>query len=152
MGTTNNLSNPTDSFGDKIKSLVEPALTALGTKIPGFGWIVGAYESIKEWCQASSDYQKADDPKIGAEARKEYKLAGDDHRKLASEEAISTVLAQTGFKQASWGADLAGLIDRAIDNPAEHEEKAQKLTFDDIKKEAAQHITPSIPLTHSRTP
>lgn len=62
------------------------------------------------------------------------------------------MLAQTGFKQASWGADLAGLIDRAIDNPAEHEEKAQKLTFDDIKKEAAQHITPSISLSPSRTP
>ena len=79
MGATNNPSNSTNStfnLGDKIKSLVEPALTYLGTKIPGFGWVVGAFESIKEWFQASSDYEKANDPKIGAEAQKEYKVAG----------------------------------------------------------------------------
>src|SRR5258708_3052541 len=134
MGATNHPGNMSTNLGDKLNSLIEPALTDLGTKIPGWGWIVGALESIKEWFQASSDYQKANDPNIGAEARNEYKLAGDAHSKLAGEEAISTVLAQTGFKPASWGVDLAGMIERVTDNPAEHEEKAQKLTFDDIRK------------------
>jgi hypothetical protein len=106
----------------------------------------------KEWFQASSDYQKANDANIGSEERKEYKLAGDAHSKLAGEEAISTVLAQTGFKPASWGVDLAGMIERVTDNPAEHEEKAQKLTFDDIRKEAVKHITPNIGLDHRNTP
>ena len=155
MGTTNSSGNSTFSLGDKIKSLIEPALTDLGTKIPGFGWVVGAYESIKEWFQAGSDYEKANDPKLGAEAQKEYKLAGDAHSKLAGQEALSTVLAQTGFKQASWGVDLAGMTDRVTENPAEHEQKAQKLTFDDIRREANKqipHISPSIPLGRSNTP
>ena len=155
MDTTNHPNSPSFSLGDKLKSLIEPALTDLGTKIPGFGWVVGAYESIKEWSQASSDYQKANDRKIGADAQKEYKLAGDDHSKLAGEEALSTVLAQTGFKQASWGVDMAGMIDRMTENPAEHEQKAQKLTFDDIRREANQHtrhINPGIPLGPSHTP
>ena len=123
MGTTNDPNNSTFSLGDRIKSLIEPALTDLGTKIPGFGWVVGAYESIKEWFQASSDYEKANDPKIRAEAQKEYKFAGDAQSKLAGEEVLSTVLAQTGFKQASWGVDMAGMIDRMSENPAEHEQK-----------------------------
>ena len=155
MGTTNNPGNSTFNLGYKLKSLIEPALTDLGTKIPGFGWVVGAFESIKEWFQASSDYEKANDPKIGAEAQNEYKLAGDAHSKLAGEEVLSTVLAQTGFKQASWGIDMAGMIDRFTENPAEHEQKAQKLTFDDIRREANQHIphvNPSIPLGRSNTP
>jgi hypothetical protein len=155
MGTTNNPVNSTFSLGDKITSLIEPALTDLGTKIPGFGWVVGAYESIKEWFQASSDYEKASDPKIGADAQKEYKIAGDAHGKLADQEGLSTVLAQTGFKQASWGVDMAGMIDRVMDNPAEHEKKAQKLTFDDIRRDANKqipHISPSIPLGRSNTP
>jgi hypothetical protein len=155
MGTTNNPGNSTFNIGDKIKSLIEPALTALGTKIPGFGWVVGAFESIKEWFQASSDYEKANDPKLGAEARQEYKLAGDAHSKLAGEEVLSTVLAQTGFKQASWGIDMAGVIDRFTENPVEHEQKAQKLTFDDIRRDAQKQIPPissSIPLGRSNTP
>jgi len=155
MGTTNNPGNSTFSLGDKINSLIEPALTDLGTKIPGLGWVVGAYESIREWFQAKSDYEKANDPKIGPEAQKEYKLAGDAHSKLAGEEVLSTVLAQTGFKQASWGVDMAGMIDRFTENPAEHEKKAQKLTFDDIRREANQHIAqvnPSISLGRSNTP
>ena len=155
MGTTNNPGNSTFSLRDKIKSLIEPALTDLGTKIPGFGWVVGAYESIKEWFQASSDYEKANDPKIGADARNEYKMAGDAHGKLAGQEALSTVLAQTGFKQASWGVDMAGMIDRVMDNSAEREEKAQKLTFDDIRRDAQKetpHISPSIPLGRGNTP
>ena len=158
MGATNNPGNSTNStfnLGDKIKSLVEPALTDLGTKISGFGWVVGAFESIKEWFQASSDYEKANDPKIGAAAQKEYKLAGDAHSKLAGEEALSTVLAQTGFKQASWGVDMAGMIDRFAENPAEHEQKAQKLTFDDIRRDAQKqmpHVSPSIPLGRSNAP
>jgi hypothetical protein len=155
MGTTNDPNNSSFSLGEKIKSLIEPALTDLGTKIPGFGWVVGAYESIKEWFQASSDYQKANDPKIGADAQKEYRLAGDAHRKLAGEEVLSTALAQTGFKQASWGVDMAGMIDRMTENPAEHEQKAQKLTFDDIRRDANQHaqnINPSIALGRSHTP
>jgi hypothetical protein len=152
MGTTSNPGNTTFSLGDKIKSLIEPALTDLGAKIPGWGWVVGAYESIKEWFQASSDYEKANDPKIGAEAQKEYKLAGDAHTKLAAQETVSTVLAQSGFKQASWGVDMAGGIDRVIDSPVELEEKAQKLTFDDIRRDAAKQITPSIPLDHRNTP
>jgi hypothetical protein len=155
MGTTNDPNNSTFSLGDKLKSSIEPALTDLGTKIPGFGWVVGAYESIREWFQASSDYQKANDPKIGAEAQKEYKLAGDAHSKLAGEEVLSTVLAQTGFKQASWGVDMAGMIDRMTENPAEHEQKAQKLTFNDIRRDANKetpHISPSIPLGRSNTP
>ena len=155
MGTTNTPDNSTPTLGDRIKSLIEPALTDLGTKIPGLGWVVGAYESIKEWFQAKSDYEKANDPKIGAEARDEYKLAGDAHSKLAGEEALSTVLAQTGFKQASWGVDMVSMIDRFTENPAEHEQKAQKLTFDDIRREANQpipHITPCIPLGRSNTP
>jgi hypothetical protein len=152
MGATNHPGNTSTNLGDKLNSLIEPALTDLGTKIPGWGWIVGAYESTKEWFQARSDYQKANDPKIGSEAQKEYKLAGDAHSKLAGEEAISTVLAQTGFKQASWGVDLAGVIERVTDNPAEHEEKAQKLTFDDIRKEAIKHITPDIGLDRRNTP
>jgi hypothetical protein len=155
MGTTNDPNNSTFSLGDKLKSSIEPALTDLGTKIPGFGWVVGAYESIREWFQASSDYQKANDPKIGPEAQKEYKLAGDAHSKLAGEEVLSTVLAQTGFKQASWGVDMAGMIDRMTENPAEHEQKAQKLTFNDIRRDANKetpHISPSIPLGRSNTP
>src|SRR5258707_8662331 len=152
MGATNHPGNTSTNLGDKLNSLIEPALTDLGTGIPGWGWIVGALESIKEWFQASSDYQKANDPNIGAEARNEYKLAGDAHSKLAGEEAISTVLAQTGFKPASWGVDLAGMIERVTDNPAEHEEKAQKLTFDDIRKEAGKHINPNIGLDHRKTP
>jgi hypothetical protein len=155
MGATNNPGNSTVNLGDKIKSLIEPALSDLGTKIPGFGWVVGAFESIKEWFQASSDYEKANDPKIGAEAQKEYKLAGDAHSKLAGEEVLSTVLAQTGFKQASWGVDMAGMIDRMTENPAEHEQKAQKLTFDDMRRDAnqhGQHINPSIPLGRGQTP
>jgi hypothetical protein len=155
MGTTNDPNNSSFNLGDKLKSLIEPALTDLGTKIPVFGWIAGAYESVKEWFQASSDYQKADDPKIGADAQKEYRLAGDAHSKLAGEEVLSTVLAQTGFKQASWGVDMAGLIDRMTENPTEHEKKAQKLTFDDIRREANQytpHISPSSALGHSQTP
>jgi hypothetical protein len=155
MGTTNDPNNSSFSLGDKIKSLIEPALTDLGAKIPGFGWVVGAYESIKDWFQASSDYEKANDPKIGAEAQKEYTLAGDAHSKLAGEEVLSTVLAQTGLKQASWGVDMAGMIDRMTENPAEHEQKAQKLTFDDIRRDANQHtqpINPSIPLGRSNTP
>ena len=152
MGATNHPCITSTNLGDKLQSLIEPALTDLGTKIPGWGWAVGAFESIKEWFQASSDYQKANDAKIGAEARNEYKLAGDAHSKLAGEEAISTVLAQTGFKQASWGVDLAGMIERVTNNPAEHEEKGQKLTFDDIRKEAVQHITPSISLDHRNRP
>jgi hypothetical protein len=83
MGATNHPGNTSTNLGDKLNSLVEPALTDLGTKMPGWGWIVGAYESIKEWLKASSDYQKANDPKIGSEAQKEYKLAGDAHNKLA---------------------------------------------------------------------
>src|SRR6201997_1997470 len=106
MGTTNDPDHPRFNLGDKLKSLIEPALTDLGTKIPGLGWIVGACESIKEWFQAGSDYQKANDSKIGAEAQKEYKLAGDAHTKLAGEEIVSTVLAQTGYKQESWGVDM----------------------------------------------
>jgi hypothetical protein len=152
MGTTNNSNQTAFSLGDKIKSFIEPALTDLGTKIRGWGWIVGAYESIKEWFQASSDYEKAADPKTGPGAHQEYKPAGDAHGKLAGQEALSTVLAQTGFQQASWGVDLAGIIDRAMDNPAEHEQKAQKLTFDDIRKDAARQVTPSIPLDHRNTP
>ncbi|MFY9983121.1 MAG: hypothetical protein WAM44_06070 [Chthoniobacterales bacterium] len=152
MGTTNNSNQTAFSLGDKIKSFIEPALTDLGSKIRGWGWIVGAYESIKEWFQASSDYEKAADPKIGAGAQQEYKLAGDAHGKLAGQEALSTVLAQTGFQQASWGVDLAGIIDRAMDNPAEHEQKAQKLTFDDIRKDAAKQIITSVPLDHRNTP
>jgi hypothetical protein len=152
MGATNHPGNTSTNLGDKLNSLVEPALTDLGTKMPGWGWIVGGYESIKEWLKAGSDYQKANDPKIGSEAQKEYKLAGDAHNKLPGEEAISTVLAQTGFKPASRGADLAGMIERVPDNPAEHEEKAQKLTFDDIRKEAVKHITPNIGLDHRNTP
>src|SRR5260221_11060474 len=113
MGTTNNPGNTSTNLGDKLNSLIEPALTDLGTKIPGWGWIVGALESIKEWFQASSDYQKANDPNIGAEARNEYKLGGDAHRKLAGEETISTVLAQNGFKQTSWEVRLAGMFERA---------------------------------------
>ncbi len=136
MGATNHPGNMSTNLGDKLNSLIEPALTDLGTKIPGWGWIVGALN----------------DPNIGAEARNEYKLAGDAHSKLAGEEAISTVLAQTGFKPASWGVDLAGMIERVTDNPAEHEEKAQKLTFDDIRKEAVKHITPNIGLDHRNTP
>jgi hypothetical protein len=149
MGATNNPGNSTFNLGDKIKSLIEPAVTDLGTKISGFGWVVGTFESIKEWFQASSDYEKANDPKIGAEAQKEYKLAGDAHSKLAGEEVLSTVLAQTGFKQASWGVDLAGMIDRFTENPPEHEQKAQKLTFDDIRRDAQKeipHISPGTPL------
>ena len=141
MGATNNRTETTVNLGDKLKSFIEPALTDLGTKIPGWGWVIGAYESIKEWFQAGSDYQKANDPNIGPEAQKEYKLAADGHSNLAGKEAISTVLAQTGFKQASWGVDLAGMTDRMTNNPVEHEQKAQKLTFDDIKKEAANHLT-----------
>jgi hypothetical protein len=155
MGTTNTPDNSTFSLGDKIKSLIEPALTDLGTKIPGLGWVVGAYESIKEWFQAKSDYEKAKDPKIGAEAKNEYKLAGDAHSKLAGEEVLSTVLAQTGFKQALWGVDMAGAIDRFTENPAEHEQKAQKLTFDDIRRDAQKqipHISPSTPVRRSNTP
>jgi hypothetical protein len=155
MGTTNHPGNSVFDLGDKIKSLIEPALTDLGTKVPGFGWVVGAFASIKEWFQAGSDYQKANDPKLGAEAQQEYKLAGDVHSKLAGEEVLSTVLAQTGFKQASWGVDMAGMIDRFTGNPAEHEQKAQKLTFDDIRKEASQHVPksdPSIPLGRGNTP
>lgn len=155
MGTTNDPANSSLSLGDKIKSLIEPALTDLGTKIPGFGWVVGAYESIKEWFLASSDYEKANDPKIGAEAQKEYKVAGDAHGKLAGQEALSTVLAQAGFKQASWGVDMAGMIDRVMENPAEHEKKEQKLTFDYIRREANKqvpHLSPSIPLGRSNTP
>ena len=155
MGTTNDPHNPSFKLSDKLKSLIEPALTDLGTKIPGFGWVVGADESIKEWFQASSDYQKANDSKIGAEAQKEYKSAGDAHTKLAGEEVLSTVLAQTGYKQASWGVDMAGMIDRMTENPAEHEQKAQKLTFDDIRRDANQHaqnINPSIALGRSHTP
>jgi hypothetical protein len=82
-------------------------------------------------------------------------LAGDAHSKLAGEEVLSTVLAQTGFKQASWGVDMAGMIDRMTENPAEHEQKAQKLTFDDIRRDANKetpHISPSIPLGRSNTP
>jgi hypothetical protein len=67
--------------------------------------------------------RKANDPNIGAEARKEYKLAGNAHSKLAGEEAISTVLAQTGFKQASWGVDLGGFIERVTDNPRSTKKK-----------------------------
>jgi hypothetical protein len=155
MGTTNDPNSSSFNLGDKLKSLIEPGLTDLGTKIPGFGWIVGACESVKEWFQASSDYQRANDPKIGADAQKEYKLAGDAHRKLAGEEVLSTVLAQTGFKQASWGVDMAGMIDRMAENPAEREQKAQKLTFDDIRREAnqhTQHISPSSPLGLSSAP
>ena len=155
MGTPNNPGNSTFNLGDKIKSLIEPALTDLGTKIPGFGWVVGAYESIKEWFQAKSNYDKANDPKIGAETQKEYQLAGDAHSKLAGEEVLSTVLAQTGFKQASWGVDMAGMIDRFAENPAEHEQKAQKLTFDDIRRDAQKqtpHISPSISWGRSNTP
>ena len=155
MGTTNNPGNSTFNLGDKLKSLMEPALTDLGTKFSGFGWVVGAFESIKEWFQAGSDYEKANDPKIGAEAQKEYKLAGDAHSKLAGEEVLSTVLAQTGFKQASWGVDTAGMIDRFAENPAEHEQKAQKLTFDDIRRDAQKqiaHISPSISWGRSNTP
>jgi hypothetical protein len=155
MGTINDPNNSSFSLGDKIKSSIEPALSDLGTKIPGFGWVVGAYESIKEWFQASSDYEKANDPKLGVEAQKEYKLAGDARSKLAGEEVLSTVLAQTGFKQASWGVDMAGMIDRMTENPAEHEQKAQKLTFDDIRRDANKHmqnINPSIPLGRSQTP
>jgi hypothetical protein len=155
MGTTNDPNNPSFNLGDKLKSLIEPALTDLGTKIPGFGWVVGAYESIKEWFQASSDYQKANDPRTGAEAQKEYKLAGDAHSKLAGKEVLSTVLAQTGYKQGSWGVDMAGMIDRTTENPAEHEQNAQKLTFDDIRREAnlhTQHLNPNIPLGRSHTP
>src|ERR1700751_235193 len=158
MGPTNNPNNPGNSIfnlGDKIKSLIEPALTDLGTKIPGFGWVVGAFESIKEWFQASSDYEKANDPKIGPEAQKEYKRAGDGHSKLAGEEVLSTMLAQTGFKQASWGVDMVGMIDRFAENPVEHEQKAQKLTFDDTRRDANQHIpqiSPSIPVGRSYTP
>jgi hypothetical protein len=44
------------------------------------------------------------------------------------------------------------MIERVTDNPAEHEEKAQKLTFDDIRKEAVTHITPNIGLDHRHTP
>ena len=155
MGTTNNPGNSTFDLGDKLKSLIEPTLTYLGTKIPGFGWVVGAFESIKEWFQASSDYEKANDPKIGAEARQEYKLAGDAHSKLAGEEVLSTVLAQTGFKQASWGVDMAGMIDRFAEDPAEQEQKAQKLIFDDIRRDAQKlmpHLSSSIPLGRSNTP
>src|SRR5215469_612221 len=155
MRTTNSPSNSSSNLGDKLKSLIEPALTDLGTKIPGFGWVVGAFESIKEWFQASSDYEKANDPKIRTEAQNEYKLAGDAHSKLAGEEVLSTVLAQTGFKQTSWGVDMAGMIDRFTENPAEHEQKAQKLTFDDIRRDAQKqlpHISPSIPLERSNTP
>jgi hypothetical protein len=32
------------------------------------------------------------------------------------------------------------------------EEKAQKLTFDDIRKEAEAHVTPNIGLDHRNTP
>ena len=155
MGTTNDPANSTFNLGDKIKSLIEPALTDLGTKIPGFGWVVGAYESIKEWFHARSDYENANDPKIGADAQKEYKIAGDAHSKLVAQEALSTVLAQTGFKPASWGVDMGGMIDRVMDNPAEHEDKGQKLTFDDIRRDAHKQIpnlTPSIPLGRSNTP
>jgi hypothetical protein len=67
MGTTNDSNQTAFSLGDKIKSFIEPALTDLGSKIRGWGWIVGAYESIKEWFQASSDYEKAADPKIARE-------------------------------------------------------------------------------------
>jgi hypothetical protein len=55
MGATNHPGNTSTNLGDKLNSLIEPALTDLGTKIPGWGWIVGAFESIKEWFQASSD-------------------------------------------------------------------------------------------------
>jgi hypothetical protein len=155
MSTTNTPSNSSFNVGDKLKSLIEPALTDLGTKIPGFGWVVGAFESIKEWFQASSDYEKANDLKIGTEAQNAYTLAGDAHTKLAEEEVLSTVLSQTGFKQASWGVDMAAMIDRFAENPAEHEQKAQKLTFDDIRRDAQKemsHISPSIPLGRSNTP
>jgi hypothetical protein len=76
MCATNNPGNSIFNLGDKIKSLIEPALTDLGTKIPGFGWVVGAFESIKEWFQASSDYEKANDPKIGPEARRSTSWPG----------------------------------------------------------------------------
>lgn len=152
MGTTNNANQTALNLGDQIKSFIEPALTDLGTKIRGWGLIVGAYESIKEWFQASSDYEKAANPKIGAGAQQEYKLAGDARSKLAGQETLSAVFAQTGFQQASWGVDVAGMVDRAMDNPAEHEQKAQKLTFDDIRKDAAKQITPSIPFDHRNTP
>src|SRR5258708_39781963 len=152
MGTTNNPGNTSTNLGDKLNSLIEPALPDLGTKIPGWGWIVGAFESIKEWFQASSDYQKANDLNIGAEARNEYKLAGDADSKLAGEEAISTVLAQTGFKPASWGGDLALMIELVTDNPAAHEKKSQKLTIAHIRKEAVKHKTSNIGLDHRNTP
>ncbi len=57
MGATNHPGDTSTNLGDKLNSLIEPALTDLGTKIPGWGWIVGAYESIKEWFQASSDFR-----------------------------------------------------------------------------------------------
>ena len=44
---------------------------------------------------------------------------------------------------------MAGTIDRFAVNPAEHEQKAQKLTFDDIRRDAQKqmpHVSPSIPL------
>ena len=50
---------------------------------------------------------------------------------------------------------MAGTIDRFAVNPAEHEQKAQKLTFDDIRRDANQHIpqiNPSIPMGRSYTP
>jgi|GEM_PF-5657841 hypothetical protein len=48
IGTTNPQNSPGFSLGDKIKSLIEPALTNLGTKIPGWGWAIEAFASVKE--------------------------------------------------------------------------------------------------------
>ena len=37
MDAANDLGNSTFSLGDKIQSLIEPALTDLASKVPGFG-------------------------------------------------------------------------------------------------------------------